>query len=135
RGHKGINLVVCFDEAHNVLPSKLLRRQIGVLIRERRHLRCTLVLSDQDLLKLEPELLALASLSIMHRGTGKDNLDHFIKANELWKKADRRKLGALPDGRAYILSKSGQFHRGSEHFIELPRLVSSAILRRCRSSI
>jgi hypothetical protein len=52
-------LLVFYDEAHKFAGSPAVRRQMGTLVRERRHLGVSVIVSSQDPLSVPEEILPL----------------------------------------------------------------------------
>jgi hypothetical protein len=120
---KGIHVLFAFDEAHHILRSQVLLQALEVLIKERRHLKLSVALLGLDMIKLPEELLALASIMLIHRSPSEENLKHHGRAHPRWRLANAMRMSLLPEGQAYLLTTGGKFARGLEHFMERPRIL------------
>jgi hypothetical protein len=68
------NLLVVFDEAHKFAKSPIIRQQMQTLVRERRHLRASVILACQDPDSLPQEIIPMMNMvGVFHHDSAKWN--------------------------------------------------------------
>ncbi|MDW8281761.1 MAG: hypothetical protein RMK29_08630, partial [Myxococcales bacterium] len=74
-------LLLCFDEAHRYTGDRAMRAELERLVRERRHLDASVILSSQDPLSLPPTLLALSDILAIGQVQSEEWLQRVARAN------------------------------------------------------
>ena len=98
-------LLLCLDEAHKLLSHGPLRRQIEHVIRERRHLRVSVLLSNQDAREVPPSTLAELDGVGVFPGTSERALRHLAADIEAFSDVTPRDLAALSPGQMLLWSR------------------------------